>query len=333
MTIAYCILTYNNSDVLLNASINYFEYFKELGIDVYIYDSSSDTKTYSLYEAWKLKGLDNIYYVDCRHISTADEKYWQIMQGYGLDKEYDFIWPNKDRIYISRSYAEEIIEALSKNPDVIISAKKNDTFIYGIPDMKESYNDPVEFFKYYGATSTSWNAVIFNRNSMLNNIDWEQYDKKYSINKDNPFNQTCLLFVQLSMLENCRIKVVRPKMNDRKVAASDGSGWVKDTVSLWGIRWPAAIRSLPSIYDEHKAYVIKSECMYPIVFGSVDHLIYLADNNWFNKELFSQIEEDFTNLSDIPHRQIEYIFQKDYKKLFNEILDEFQKAFNEHNYF
>jgi len=91
MKIAYCILTYNHSETLLKASMHYFEMFEKYGIDIYVYDSSTDSKTKSLVSAWQLKGLQNLYYVNCNHIKSGDEKYYQIIKGYGREKEYDYI--------------------------------------------------------------------------------------------------------------------------------------------------------------------------------------------------------------------------------------------------
>lgn len=333
MNIAYCILTFNHSDTLLKASMRYFEFFQKKGIDIYIYDSSTDTKTHSLYLAWKYKGLDNIYYVDCHHILSGDAKYYQIMHGFGLEKQYDYIWPIKDRMFVSETHLDSLLNALSNHPDVVLAAYKNVTFTYEVPHMPEEFSEPVNFFKYYGATSTSWDCIIFNYHSMLKNIDWEVYDSLYGINEHCPFIQPCTLFARLSELNSCNIKIVRPEPNGRLALKGASSGWVKSTVDIWGHKWPSAIRKLPAIYDKEKPFVIKSQCMNPIVFGSIDHLLYLSENEWFTKEMFNEIKDDFINLSDIPVSYIEMLFNKEYKSLFQHIFDDFLIAFQNKEFF
>lgn len=333
MKIAYCILTYNHVDTLLRVSMENFELFERKGIDIYIYDSSTDTQTHSLYLAWLTKGITNLHYVDCKHIHSGDEKMFYVIQGYGLEEEYDYLWATKDRMFLSEKHVDDILEALNSYPDVVLAAKKNDSYFYEVPNMPEEFDEPVQFFRYFGATSTSWGSVIFNYQTMLKNIDWSVYDKKYGINGRNPFIQPCTLFWRLSELKKMSIKIIRPDDVGRLAYTISGSGWIKDTIQLWGVIWPNQIRKLPSIYDDFKDYVIKVETMHPLTLGSVQQLIYLRQNDWLTPETFEMIREDFTNLSDIPMKYIEYILNKEYNTLYNCLYNDFVKALKDKNYF
>lgn len=333
MRIAYCILTHGHSDTLLQASMYYFELFQTLGIDIYIYDSSTDTKTYSLYQAWLTKSLTNLYYVDCRHIHTADEKLLNILKGYGLEKEYDYIWPTKDRIILSKSHVTDILRAADSSPDIIMTARKRDSYFYQIPDLPVYFEEPVPFFRYYGATSTSWESTIFNYNTVLKDIDWNLYDTVYKVNKENPFIQPCTLFTRLAELTTCQIKIVRPEPGGSVALKASSSGWVKDTVDLWAHKWPEAIRSLPSIYDTYKDYVIKTETMHPLIFGSIDQLIYLRDNDWLTDSNFENIRDFFPLLSDIPLSYMDLILQKNYTLLYHNLYQDFSDALQKEDYF
>lgn len=333
MKVAYCILTHNSVDVLLEVSKQYFEIYEQNGVDIYLYDSSTDTQTYSLYKAWLIKGITNLYYVDCKDIPSGTAKHLKVLQGYGLNGKYDYIWPTKDRIFVSESHLRLILDKLEDKPDVVLTARKNDSFFYDIPEMPEYFDEPVGFFKYYGATSTSWNCVLFNFTTMLQDINWEEYDSTYGINENNSFNQTSVLFIRLADMKNCSITVVRPQPMERLGVPSNGSSWINETVELWGKRWPNAINNLPSIYEREKAYVIKTECMHPLVFGSIDHLTYIMEKKWFTKGLFDEIRDDFSLYSDIPAAYIDLMLERDFNTLYGLLYDDFVKAIRMEDYY
>lgn len=332
MSIALCILTHNHGDVLLETSARYFEVLAKYGVDIYLYDSSEDDKTKNLVMAWGIRGLSNVYYLDCRFIENGDEKLLAVLQGAGLDKEYDYIWPCKDRIIIKESYLQRIIQALEERPDAIIAASPTDSYTGRIPAFKEVYTNPVELFRDLGATSTSWDSVIF-RLEMLKGIDWDRYEQEYGISKDLPFNQTVTLFARLAELENPKVLFVPVHYGERVFHKSAASGWTPITVQLWGVKWPAAIRRLPALYDAEKEHVIKVETMHPMIFGSMDTLIFLKMKDYLTRENFELIREDFEKMSDFPVAYIDYLLNEQTTEMLKSLLQDYMQSYLDKDYF
>lgn len=333
MNIAFCILTKNRADILLESSIHYFEEMASRNIDIYIYDSSDDTKTQSLVLAWNAKGYGNIYWVDCRFTVSADEKVPLVYSGFGFQKKYDYVWLSKDRIVLAAPFLDRILRTAESAPDVIMTGKEEDSYFYGVPKFADEYQEPRDFFRDFGAAATSWESVILRADTMLNGVDWEKYVRDYKIGPDNAFNQIVFLFARLSELEKPRIAVERPGFREKLFHSGSGSGWLPITMDLWGRRWPKAIGELPEIYNGYKAHVIKVETMHPNIFGSTDLMIRLKKMGYLTEENFSPLREKFDQLSDIPAAHIDFILGNDLTGLSKSVMEHFDRAMSEGDYF
>jgi len=329
MIAAYCILTKDHFDVMKEISLNFYAPLSAKGFDIYVYDSSEDNRTEQLIKAWNQAGYNNIYYVDSRFTKTADEKLVAIYMGYGLRKDYDYIWNAKDRTMFSSNYLEKIVYDMQKAPDIILTGREDDSYFYTNPRFEDEYTDPVAFFKDFGATTTSWDAVIFNRNTMLKDIDWNIYEKTYKVGFSNPFNQTTVIFARLAELVKTKILIERPGEYDRLCSNLSGSGWVANTVDLWGVRWVSAINRLPSIYDEYKKHVIKVETMHKNIFGSHEQLMGLASKNYLNKDNFSSIRDYFFELSDVPVEYVDMIVEGKITEVAQILWDDYNRFFEQ----
>lgn len=329
MTAAFCILTKDHPDIVKEISLNFYAPLTAKGFDIYIYDSSEDDKTEKLIKAWSQAGYNNVYYVDARFTKTGDEKLVAIYMGYGLQKEYDYIWNAKDRVMYSSDFLDRIVADMSKSPDVIMAGLEEDSYFFSYKKFDDEYRNPVTFFRDFGATSTSWDSIIFNRNTMLKDIDWEKYEEKYQVGYSNPFNQPTVLFARLAEINNPYIIVERPQFYDRVFSNGTGSGWISQTVNLWGVKWPAAINRLPSIYDEYKKYIIKVETMHICVFGSHGQMMGLAMEGHLNKENFAIIKPYFHELSDIPVEYVEMMIDDKIEDLAVLLWNDYNRAYIE----
>lgn len=329
MAAAFCILTKDHPEVMKEVSLNLYAALTARGFDIYVYDSSEDNRTETLINAWNQAGYNNIYYIDARFTKTGDEKLLAIYLGYGLKKEYDYIWNAKDRVMYSSDFLDRIVNDMSKNPDVILAGCEEDSYFFTYEKFKDEYTDPVEFFRDFGATTTSWDAIIFNRNTMLKDIDWNYYESEYKIGYSNNFNQPIVLFARLAELEQVKIIVERPEYKDRIFSNKSGSGWSDQTINIWGVKWPAAIDRLPHIYDEYKNHVIKVETMHVCVFGSHGHMIGLASHKYLTKENFDLIRDHFNELSDIPVEYVDMMVEDRIEDLAVKIWGDYNRFFEE----
>lgn len=329
MNAAYCILTKDHPEVMKEISLNFYAPLTAKGFDIYVYDSSEDNKTEQLIKAWNQAGYNNIYYVDTRFTKTGDEKLVAIYMGYGLRKEYDYIWNSKDRMMFSSDFLDKIVHDMEKNPDVIFTGKESDSYYFSYERFEDEYMDPVAFFRDFGATSTSWDSVIFNWKTMLKNIDWEYYEKVYKVGYSNNFNQPTVLFSRLAELERPYIIIERPGHYDRVCSNQSESGWVSQTVDLWGLKWPAQINRLPSIYDKYKKHVIKVETTHICLFGSHGQLMGLANLGYLTKESFATIRGNFSELSDVPVQYVDMIVNGQINEVATILWEEYNRFFKQ----
>lgn len=332
MNTAFCIVTRNHGDVLLNTSPLYFASMLKHGFDIYIYDSSDDDMTKNLVLAWNARGYENVYWLDCRFTESGDEKVLLIYNQAGFQKHYDYVWLCKDRMVYSENYLTRLCQAMESKPDAILAADEEESYHYSIPRFADSYTNPVDFFRDFGATTTNWCSLLLRTETMLQDVDFDFYDKTYNINKSNPFQQTVFLFSRLADLTNCSIQIVRSMPNDVATYKEAGSGWLPQIVNLWGVMWPNAIRKLPTLYDSQKDHVIKTECMHSNLFASVAQLVGLEQAGYLTKENFELLREDWHKLSDIPISWVDLVLEKNLNKVCSLVVDALSSAFATENY-
>ncbi len=328
--IACCYMTHNHPDVVKRILGVVLQPYDENGIDIYIYDSSTSDETkdfvYSLIEA----GIRNLFYVTVDAALSGDGKLLEILQGHGLQKEYDYIWPCKDRSFMTADSVRLIQQESRKNYDCMLidcwipvsSDYRNYKKVYG----RE------EFFREFGWMTTSWEVMLFHTDMLLHTIEWDSFIRQYHLCKDQAFNQPLTVFGGLALREDPKIRVLSYKEvtigNDKAVS----SGWVDATFPLWGKMWPDAIGSLPECYEPYKAEVIKSQGMHPNVFGSVDNLIILEKRNAFTREIWDQYKDRWSTLSDIPPRYVEAVLDKDSIRIIQMAIEDFNAALQEKQY-
>lgn len=330
--VACCYLTYNHSETVNHVLGAMCDSYRDHGIDIYIYDSSEDEKTEQVVKEFQEKGFDNIFYVDVRFIKDGNEKYLYVIQGNGLNHNYDYIWPSKDRTFFRGETLDSIVEAAKKDFDVIMVVDEEARWELRWPQIKDEYIDPVEFFAHYGALSTDWQGILRRTDTMSDTVDWESHISTYGLGAGNPFNQTISLFARLAELESPKIRVIHAGPNDSRNSTLSHSAWFKYLIEIWGEQWIAAINSLPEIYNGYKLSVIKSELGLPALFGSTDRLIYLREEGILNQETFSKLKPIWTMITDYPLEYAESILRSEEQKIYEEVVNLFLSSFSEHNY-
>lgn len=315
--IACCYLTHNHPDIVEAVLEINLEYYKKNGIDVYMYDSSTDGRTKEIIDNKIKQGADNLFYIKIDDKIGGDGKMFEVLKRYGIQKKYDYIWPNKDRSYVTEKTVQNIRKASINMHECIFI----DQWLPIETDRRKykSVYDKEEFFYEFGWMTTSWEAVLLST-KMLDRIkDWGSIEKKFQLGLRNAFNQVIVLFYGLTLIENARVEVLDYKEAELKNYPSSGSAWIPYTFDTWGKRWPKAIRSLPACYNEYKEKVIKDQGMHPIVFGSIDNLIALKERGIFTREKWNEVKDDWNILSDIPKKDAEAILDGKYDWLIQDV--------------
>ena len=168
--IAMCIPTYNRQDVLKDTLEKYIDVCAGLGIDIYIYDSSTsdDTEKYCR----RLK-YGNLYHIRLDSSITLDEKVVKVFQCYQREKEYDYIWLSGDSMIYSERLLQKVCDAATEEPTVIFlndddrQKLGNRTYL----DVKEMYRDLLW-------RSPLWGCILI-KEELYRNVDWQKYKSMF----------------------------------------------------------------------------------------------------------------------------------------------------------
>lgn len=168
VSVALCIPTYQRSDIVEEFLTESAIYYLDAGMDIYFYDGSEDTKTEEVVREHQKDG--RIYYIKRPENYTA----LIIFEGYGLEKEYDFIWMLGDAVRYTKGAVEQIVSHLNLEYDMICidgsGLSKTGTRIFTEP--QKFMSECAWRVDYIGAT-------LLNQHTMLDNVDWVYCKDEY----------------------------------------------------------------------------------------------------------------------------------------------------------
>ena len=332
-TIACCLLTYNHPDIVEQVLSLSAQSYAEHGIDIYLYDSSEDDAT-RLAVARFESFLPNVHYVDVKHISSGDAKFYEIIQGHYLPKHYDYIWPCKDRTFLADKTLDGVAKAIQNGDyDIVFAVDERDRWELRWPKVKDEYDDAVEFFSHYGQLTTNWVALIRKSETMIDSVNWQQLTDMYNLG-DNNFNQTLSLFGILADMDKPKIRVIHNEKAGMRESdlPSAKSLWYDKVINIWVEKWIPAIFSLPDIYNEHKMAVIQSELGLNSLFGGTDSLVFYRDIGAITLENYNAIRDSWSIISPIPTNIADLIFRGQDDKWQDIMMGDFVEAFKRKSY-
>lgn len=303
MNVAMCIPTYNRAEVVEDTLSRGIEGYAKYGIDLYYYDGSDNDETRKVVEKYINMGYHNIKYM-----AFADDinRAAMIFSGKGLNKEYDYIWPVKDRVWFEEPTLRAVEKAMEQGYDVIFLGV---LWSYAHPGIgTKTYDKPEEFYLDWGYLVTSIDVNIFRRESMLDMLTYEKL-----LNYNPAFTHFEIVFQQLAEGKKC----VRALVGDDIVAYNSQlvhSGWKKNAFLTWEDRWVDVNEKLPKCYNEYKDEVIKHAGILPWIFGTVDSLIEFKNCGALVPEKLDSILKNWERVSDIPKEKVIAIANDTYDK-------------------
>ena len=333
--VACCYLTHEHPQVMEEVLDRICRTYGEKGIDIYVYDSSESPDTKEIVDGHISSGVHNLYYVPMQFMKNekgGDAKYLEVLKGYGLSGEYDYIWPTKDRCWFEGETLDKICEAIDEDRDIVFALDERDRYELINRQLKPIYTDPVDFFGDYGALTTNWECLIRRRDTMLDPIDWEKYARDYNVGKDNNFNQTLTTFIRLSEMDSSSIRVIESGLDDKRYSDKAAPIWKSTIFEIWIDKWIPAIYSLPTVYDGYKLSVIKTQLSHISLFGSNDALLFLKNSGAITGSRMELLRSMWNMISRVPFENFERIVEGDEKALFEEQYDAFVASFEEKEY-
>lgn len=265
--LAVCIPTYERPLVINDFLCRCGKLYMSYGIDIYIYDSSKNNDTYSVFKEWiecNQKFKDNIFYQKVDSAIHANSKVYKIFKGEGLKYAYDFIWVCGDAIQVREKHLKFIMGRMDLKYD-IIQINASDVEKIGIRE----YTNIDECLKDCAWQMTLFGAVILNSKKMLTDVDWDFYKEflipqlinyshvSFYINQLHKKKDFCVLYLGIDAFKYSAYKL--------------NSGWVNDTFSVLFESWYNTIKKLPCS-DESRDMAFKKLPRYSVLRSDKDFL-------------------------------------------------------------
>lgn len=308
---ACCIATYNGHDTIKAVLSQVMELYQQYGVDIYVYDSSESRETEEIVEEIVNSGYLNLYYIRLKAGITFGEKILTIFSGYGLKRQYKYIWPIKNRSYVNEEMLKKIVSACEEEYDAL--------FI-GPEEVKESkeYTDAGLFYNDWGARATSLSVTLYNYASMLTNFDPKKFINKYYFDGRNDFEHYAVLFDELGKKEVIRVKVIGGGLND---IPGSLSLWTKEVFKIWADLWIKVSMALPDCYNDYKEIVIRRCTSWPWILGSNDQLIYYQQMGVLNPKVYENVKDIWSRISKVSLKELELIANGKFEELAELVVD------------
>lgn len=249
--VAMCIPTYGRSKVVEEMLCRCARYYIELGLDIYIYDSSEDDDTREVVEKYADK-LRNIYYVKMPSDMHANMKVFKIFQQYNMKRRYDFIWLCGDAWQFSKRLIESVVSQLDTQYDMIeVNVAAVETVGTRV------YTDYNEYLKDCAWHLSLFGAVILNVQTMLENVDWEYFEKKYNDNILIYYSHVGFYFERLA--EKKEFKALHIRFNPgwgRTSRFRKQAAWYRNTFFVVCNGWISTIEALPDCYTTKEQTIL-----------------------------------------------------------------------------
>ncbi len=277
-------------DHLLFCSVKDLWYF---GIDIVIYDSSSDRKTEAVVNNFIIDGYENVFYKRYEGVFDGLSLDNKVIEAYRQHLDYDYIWIFRDGLIpnIGAVY-NDLRKIARKHPNFITvdASFRND----GVHCTKE-YDDCGEFFcenssrmAILGALIVSGSAAgILTRNYPID-------DTNYSL---------WLAVVPFHYLAETNEKVVLyigDIFNYNDFGTPD-SFWNKSGKAFdqWCCHWYNVITALPAVYDEYKSKALKIG-MYDFHPFYLNSMLRMRMNGGLNMKLVRKYQDIIPYVCDTP---------------------------------
>lgn len=290
--IAVCIPTYNRSQIVEEFLVKCSADYVNFGIDIYIYDSSTDDKTENVVKSW-LEQLSCLYYIRIPSYLHANMKVFKIFQQQGFRMLYDFIWVCGDSLRFSREALSLVLSSVTPDYDMI-EVNGMDKEKLGI----RVYDDLNDYFKDCAWQLTLFGAVLLNVKTMLTGVDWKDYELRYSSKEFINFSHVSFYFNKLASMTS--FKALHLSLNPSLLSTSglrEKYGWYGETFYVICCGWVQTIKKLPSCYKDKREAMVKFGRY--TVLNTMD-LLKLREDGYFNKSIYKQYRGVWREVCDIP---------------------------------
>ena len=244
---AVLVPTYNREDVLKDTLSNCLETYNKFNFDVYVFDSSTNNKSYDIVKNLQIK-YSNLYYIRLCELTHLDCKYLEMIRGLHLKEDYEYIFPCGDANSLTDFALTRIMPYLEQGVDLI-----NMSDSAQIIETTE-FNSANDYFNSKNFNIGLWGGAIFNKKTLLNmnDNDWNVAIAKWFKLEYEYLNYVGFWLDRLSTVKN--IRIVEPAMSKnpkdvlRRSPYKSNSFWRWNAFDLIAIKYPKVYNNIPEIY-------------------------------------------------------------------------------------
>ena len=251
VSVALCVRTSDRSDIVEEFLAECSEYYLDVGMDIYFYDGSKDTKTEKVVRKYQKDRC--IYYIR----RPEDYTVYMTFKGYGLKKKYDFIWLFGDAVRYTKEAIEKIVSNLKLEYDMICidgsGLTKTGTRIF---------SEPQEFMRECAWRVDYMGATLVNQHTMLNNVDWMLYEEELRKYYWETLHHSRFYWTRaLEMKQFRALNLELEKGQEDWSRLKKASGWYRNYFFLSLCeKWVKTFEGLPDGYsqDDKKNAILKT---------------------------------------------------------------------------
>lgn len=238
--LAISIVTYNRSKHVREALAAIAQPTRERGIDIYIFDGSTDNRTERVVDGYIAYGYDHIHYYHADPQLAKRECVIQRITNAFHIPDTKYIWFCGDKFTISPEHYQEIFTYIEKSYDII-------TIYADILNGTRTYNKASRFVDYAIVPITHWGSTIIRKELI------EPYDIRAEIDKTPAFGVQNIYLQAIADRDEFKGAVIdarnKGNINSRYCtrSATYSLMW-----SAWVLNWYRFIEKLPPAYDDVK---------------------------------------------------------------------------------
>ncbi len=283
-----CMPTCNRSTCIERILKEELELLSRMGIDICIYDSSTDERTKQLVSNYQREGWGNLYYKHIDYAVHPNKKAYLIFKE-AENTGYDYIWMIHDHTYCNDEKGlRYILQALERDYDFYLLNMQSKGF-----RMKE-IKDLDDFLLLGAWPLNSFGASILKVDSFIKGTDWRAVSEKYLKKKTLNYAHVGFYFERASQIEDikiCRLELPREYFLD--FLRYEKTSWDKETIRICTECWGSNILKLPDVYKK-KYEALKTQDKW---FLSKYKLIFYKKSRQFTVKSFMKYRQWFRLMS------------------------------------
>lgn len=238
--LAISIFTYNRHIYVKQHIERIYEYAHQNGIDIYVFDGSSNDKTKMVIDRFNKDG-EKIHY------HQYDENAMNLRHRESLLlPNAEYIWITSDKLIWNPIIYKDIFDAINEDVDAIVLDCNN-----AENNRKSLYVNPAELFKDQYFTMALMGATIIKKSVVKKFIENRGDEKEFSF---------WFVTTYFNSLANKSIQVETLHYNPTRawitVNKECSCSWTDRIFRVWSYEWTKNIEGLPYVYDKYKKNVM-----------------------------------------------------------------------------